>query len=1660
MAQVKKLQGGGTPANPVDLFEWEGVGKYERKPMVQTLTKNLTAYADYLGLSGDRRTRFLDNGARAIKALESGHLRRLANGSYEDASGVMSSTGKYDKNWLGRLRDTDNNAYNDIAGYFDTYMSKASVYDPDKAKKEAEEKAKKDKTKFSGDTFLQSGLAQKYYAGNFNTTDWFDHRDDKSRYNAIADYLDSVDYNAIYNKYLWDDSGIDSADDLKSRATVFTQNLRQGELDNSDYNTAAALGINLDTFLKKPEQTPKEPTKDEQEASAKKAFIKEQTDAGKTPEQAEQLWNNQQTIQSYQAQADVDASNAQVADLNNNKAFEDWYAAHNSPAQGQSYRLRGNASYDEGKMQGVMGGKSAKDYFSTALSTDILTLKKQQYANDKAKSIRHILNNLDYGVKSGYFVDLGDGNYLIPHTFNANTYTGYVYNPSAKTYQYTSLLANKNWKNFVKSYYYNSKGWTLPTSNKYGGTLKLQGGGDFFQANYDAANRYTNEVAAQRKQVETQKQIEKAESKGRTAEQQAYMDTKVGTPGNAKFSAMDKWRLANAGADILSMISAYVPVYGTAASAITGVGSTFSNLGADIAEDGFQWSDLGNFGLSLGMDAMGLIPGLGSSSKVGKIVKTLKTVIPTALLIWQASKADGAYEAGKKLMKSPDSMTREDWLELSNGIKLLLGGSNLAAGKIHSYNASKGKIATGKAYSFKTANGKKATLNEHQYSQVLAAGKGKKGKELLAAQNEKLKELLGDNVAITQPFRDGIRYIGRQTKAKETTLYERPDYTEIGWKPWNIGADNKPKSFSNYAIYDWTANIGSGARSLDLFSNSHIGQSRVKPATKPASSLTTSPSPQPAAPKRRIIRPLDDYGTREKVQYIKKKNGRPVATISHIIRKGELTDAEIKQINNNRIAAGKQPLTQKEIDAINARAANNTATTPGLRERVMQSERYQRRALEQDLARARQEIAEADALAAQKRNNRLPVLSTNFTKTGSGPVQSPPRPNRTKMSPSGHTITNPARMLPAPRRIKLITKPAPVTAQSINQQFGLITPNGAIPMGPSRASRQADLEAVFGRSAIAKKAAKTRAKNKAAKKAEAPKRKAEFLERQRQREEKRAKRYAAAKARRQSKKLEETLADNLDHLKSGGRLVPRFKNPSGPISNTKSTANWLTDVYGTAAMSTWLGSYNKDNYKEFNELQRQYYDNLKATGFDPSKTTRVQYNQGVYDRQGKFNTAAPGINGVIESLAGPNGKITRAGTTGDNAKGKFQDGFFGFQEYLRHGGMNTSGLTKEQLAAINKLVGANDLEYYFDPTTGMAMLRPKVDVALNTKADVPSPGSQVPKITTTARAVNRDTKGNKSGTGWNLLPEDVLAASRMIMGLGANARAAKQTKAGMRPLLTDTWENVVSPEWDYFAQRTGEDAYARLTSFAARPRTANSQDQFAGQLEAENKGNQFIAQGNQQAANRFYQTDRLRQQESDAAKARRVENANANTGRMLSVDAAKHQIDAALTTAQYAQVLAPWMAGIENQYRQNRAIQRQMDASAYQRALLAQMQADYDAAVKAGDQKKVKEITDKYYTALAAYNKRAYSSPWLIQRTTQLPASSSYNWIDYAKQGGRLTAREREVIQRARDFNKRMLADNKQFHRDIMESKREHNKLIAGMSNLTADLIKNGMKWK
>ena len=53
--------------------------------------------------------------------------------------------------------------------------------------------------------------------------------------------------------------------------------------------------------------------------------------------------------------------------------------------------------------------------------------------------------------------------------------------------------------------------------------------------------------------------------------------------------------------------------------------------------------------------------------------------------------------------------------------------------------------------------------------------------------------------------------------------------------------------------------------------------------------------------------------------------------------------------------------------------------------------------------------------------------------------------------------------------------------------------------------------------------------------------------------------------------------------------------------------------------------------------------------------------------------------------------------------------------------------------------------------------------------------------------------------------------------------------------------------------------------------------------------------------------------------------------------------------------------------------------------------------------------------------------------------------IPYNKSGAKMNSADRIIMQRARDFNKRMLEDNKQLHKNINESKKKQ-------------MIRNGLK--
>lgn len=79
------------------------------------------------------------------------------------------------------------------------------------------------------------------------------------------------------------------------------------------------------------------------------------------------------------------------------------------------------------------------------------------------------------------------------------------------------------------------------------------------------------------------------------------------------------------------MGAAYIPGYGTIASAGLGIGSSLANYSAELSRNGFKWGDLGNLAINLGLDTVGLVPGLGSAAKGSKILKTAAKYLPRIL---------------------------------------------------------------------------------------------------------------------------------------------------------------------------------------------------------------------------------------------------------------------------------------------------------------------------------------------------------------------------------------------------------------------------------------------------------------------------------------------------------------------------------------------------------------------------------------------------------------------------------------------------------------------------------------------------------------------------------------------------------------------------------------------------------------------------------------------------------------------------------------------------------------------------------------------------------------------------------------------------------------------------------------------------------------------
>lgn len=1556
-----------------ELFERSGVGKYNKADLVAGLYRNIDTYIKNNNLSGDKAVSFRDSANQFIKGIENGTISMNGDGTFSDATGSMASTGKFDKNWIGRKKDTTNNAFNLVGDYALDYINQMQQYT---------EPAAKPKSKFNTNDFLTKEISKRWYGGNnIDFGNWFKNRGEQDRNALLGDIFNNADYNQLYQDYDWTDTGINSAEDLATRGKAFSTAISNNTLDNDDYNTFATLGgTGLDKFLKEASvQT--EPTP---EQSRMKAWEAEAEAAGATTPEAKSAYI--QRKQREEADRNVAIVKANEEDIYNRErdAFFNDYATKNPFKGTVSGYVASKTSYNpENVLQYIdtTHKGTINDYLKSALDPRYFRGQLPHQNEQGQDNLReHLANNLDLAINAGKLPKIDDETYAIPGTYNYDNWSLVTYNPVSRQYKETSMLANDALKKIAYAEYDRRK---KTPANKEGGVIKLQYGG--FVEDDSAYNAYREQFAKKREDKEKQVQA-KAKATNRSVEEVKEGERKP-MADNQEWEWDDYTRLGAAGADVASIIASFVPGYGTIASAGLGVGSTLANFGADM-KDGFQLRDLGNLGLGLGMDAVGLIPGLGAAGKGSKILKNLLKVAPKLMTAWSVSTSFApAMQAFNKLKdKGAKEMTVDDWKALANGLTAAAGATRWGAA------AAKNKINTNKygttTRTVTTKSGKQVQMSEDEFQRIKRASG-------IEGQNEALQAVegaKGEQLPTTFKKWYDVRraYQGTPDVDKNTVIN-----TDAMRRTAPDGTILEPTKFSNQGIWrgavnnDWGNNLKGwkGPKWLKDWgyapAKKEVDPKTVNEAVDAVSSIARTlhtasrfkpaplalPAPGQATPSNRVF--VMGSG--------KPNTPRDVTNPSNLKKPGSYTDRAVPASRNaNKVVASQTIQPTQRLDQF------IEGQIPGGRQRA-KTEREYRDVFHPAAEREYNQVWD-EAVRGKKDFGYEEVFPKRSP-------YAPPTPTEVYVTP-GETVKDPnARYL----------------WELINKK-------------PSTAHVKRDN----------------------------PPRKAKPKKKKTSRDD------------RVTKKAEGGIVQFLQ----GGNTVGRIK--------AKDMSNW--NRANALANYDWIADYDRwasqhegpddvvDSYMLAFNGGEDIYDQLTSKTGD---YFGGKYNYSVQDplakhRQITFRGTNQGFDDLIRK------GIVGYGTTEGNS---------GFDIYAgdRTGNRTLArGMSPEDVARFNKQLATRGMELY-DKGNGAYRLRrleqkpvelPEVVVT----ADAPA--------TTNPSAIKG--AAPKKGKGFNLgvMPEDVIALGRMVGGLAANNKAAKLYKEGLKPTLLDTFENTVPLQGNFQATTNAEQQAGNLESVAARPRTSDASLQLAGELEASGRAGQARFQGGLQDAEMFYKTRMLGQQESDAAKARRVDVANRNRASMNQIDAAKKQIDAARVTSNYQNVIAPYLAGVENQFAQKRAMNQQLDMEEAQREAertyspeFDRLTQDYNNAYKAygtannnnytgwetsNEYKSLvnrrKSLNDNVSQFLLDKRRGIMGSPYMFQ----VKKNSSIK-TPYVKSGGKLSAADREKLQRAKDFNKRLLEDNKQFHKDIMESKREHNKLIMSMSSLTSELIKKAM---
>lgn len=1693
MSQViRKYNSGGQTDKP-KLLSIKGLGDFNQDDLIKRGYRDVDEYTSSKGLKNAAAADFRNAVQYMLEGMNNGTITMDAMGNFQDATGQKSSTGELDrKKFLGiktGVKNTENNAYGLAADYLYNIIKGAPQY------KQPEVKAEK----FNTNDYLTKEISKRWYGGNnIDFGNWFKNRSEKDRNALIAGIFNSADYNKLYQEHDWTDTGINSVEDLIARGRAFGSAISNNKLDNDDYNTFATLGgSDLDKFMKAvvEAQPAQAPAVEGQQG---------RTDRGWSNSEYDRTIDEKGQYHIYKK-----GTNQEVSGILPGNVFE---------GVGNKYAFNGNI-YDDSNLpeqyrQDITRARQAQLNEYTRLTdnnpfTKMLRGRGYNYITNLSQFASGAGDNILYGAYSDPSDVSGKSEFYLKNPTTGEVRNGSVefnkslgqyqfvgsdgnivnlgtYNPAgAKSNQGTSFIdysdVSESNRDNLFSAWMNDSGLNNPASDaykmvqstlskwissgqspfvSYKGQYQWKSGDDVmnvrkgpdgqwqwsFNKGFDNSqtqtqknerleallripiNQRTREINDEilrlrgyRKEggvitaqlgtkftkVEdttsvTRPKISEEQAKKNQAAHQSFTGRSNASLGNDKditdaggvIKTSDKVRLGAAMADLASIGLGFVPGANLASIGI-GVGSSLAEFGADWAGDGLDLGDAGRLAMNLGMDALSLIPvgkTLKATRALGKIRKSIPlimTAVNAANFLDPTLRAEYSKTLSKLIKGDIKSLNTGDFKNLSAIASIVLMGKNYAQSKKGWWNSS--TTPSGKRKVTAMIDGKQQTLEVDDAFFQSTKGKNQISelKAKFAQQYNKANNLEGDNAIKPESVSIDTKYFGLRPQS------EKVEGTK---NAGNWAADTK---IGNYWLGYRNASQPRGNANIP-FSDAWFYKNGIVGGRTRA----------------------EENDIRNRWAESRKRAG------------------EIKNKRDSEIAQKGVEGVSNLVRALNYASKYRTAplalpapgqATPSNRVFVMGD------------GRRRQPLDKTDPSKLSKPG----TYQDRAVHTGGTPVESP---NANKVVAS-QTIQPSQRLdqfiegqIPGGRqfgRQRAKTEREyrdvfhPVAEREYNAVWDEAVRNrkdfGYEEVFPKRSpyAPPTPTEVYVAPSGTTKdpnarylwELVNKKPNTNHTKRADLPHKKSN-------------KKKKTSKDDRVTKKAEGGLIQFLQ----GGDTVGRIKAKDMSNWNRASALanyDWVADIDRWRTSHTGPDDWQSSYMLSFNSGEDIYDQLTNKTG----DYFGGKYNYSVQDplakqRQITFRGTNQGFDDLIR-----NG-IVGYGTT---------EGTTGFDVYAgdRTGNRTLArGITSEDVARFNKQLATRGMELY-DKGNGTYRLRALQEPTQHLDEVVVTAPKVAASDTTNPSGIKRVTSTPKKKLKLNVAPEEVLALGRMVGGLVANNRAAKVYKEGLKPTLLDTFENTVPLQGNFQAKTNAEQQAGNLESVAARPRTSDASLQLAGELEASDRAGQARFQGGLQDAEMFYKTRMLGQQESDAAKARRVEVANRNRASMNAVDAAKKQIDAGRITANYQQVIAPYLAGVENRFRQARGMKNQLALESY----LNRVGSEYDTELAkigetykndpVGAQREISKLRSKYQSDALKERTSLIDTPWLVR---------------FSGKGSKLSYAEKAMLQRAKDFNKRLSDDNKQFHKDIMESKREHNKMIANMSALTAALIKKGMQ--